>query len=247
MSELAPSFAPASAGISYAAGLLTALSPCVLPLMPIVIGGAMQSHRAAPLLMGIGMTLAFSVAGLMLGALGPALGVSAEQVHMVAALSLIAFGLALWIEPLGRAAARLVRPLAESADRAAGAVGHQSAASALFFGGLLGLAWSPCAGPMLASTIALVASGRDGLLGALLLGLFGLGAATPLIVAAYASRGGFMRLSGWALSRAQGLRRAFGALAVASGAFIATGLDKLIATEILSVLPDAWLELVTRY
>lgn len=240
-------FVPASIGISYAAGILTALSPCVLPLLPMVVGGAMQRHRAAPLLMGLGMTTAFAVAGWILGALGPALDLDPEWVHQAAAVSLIVFGLALWIDPLANLVSRFVQPLAMSADRLAGSVGHESPAAALFFGGLLGLAWSPCAGPMLVSSLALVANGRDAGLGAVLLGLFGLGAATPLVLAAYASRAGFSRLKGWALGHSSGLRHGFGLLAMASGIFIATGLDKLIAARILSVLPDSWMELITRF
>ena len=240
-------FVPASIGISYAAGILTALSPCVLPLLPMVVGGAMQRHRAAPLLMGIGMTTAFAVAGWILGALGPALDLDPEWVHQAAAMSLILFGLALWIDPLANLVSRFVQPIAVSADRLAGSVGHESPAAALFFGGLLGLAWSPCAGPMLVSSLALVANGRDAGLGAVLLGLFGLGAATPLVLAAYASRAGFSRLKGWALGHSSGLRHGFGLLAMASGIFIATGLDKLIAARILSVLPDSWMELITRF
>ncbi len=240
-------FVPASIGISYAAGILTALSPCVLPLLPMVVGGAMQRHRAAPLLMGIGMTTAFAVAGWILGALGPALDLDPEWVHQAAAVSLIVFGLALWVDPLANLVSRFVQPIAVSADRLAGSVGHESPAAALFFGGLLGLAWSPCAGPMLVSSLALVANGRDAGLGAVLLGLFGLGAATPLVLAAYASRAGFSRLKGWALGHSSGLRHGFGLLAMASGIFIATGLDKLIAARILSVLPDSWMELITRF
>jgi len=240
-------FVPASIGVTYAAGLLTALSPCVLPLLPMVVGGAMQQHRAAPLLMGIGMTVAFAVAGWIFGALGPALGVDAQWMHQAAAISLIVFGLALWFDPLAAWVSRLVQPVAESADRLAAQVGHQSPAAALFFGGLLGLAWSPCAGPMLVSSLALVATGRDAALGALLLGLFGLGAATPLVLAAYASRAGFARFKGWALSHGAGLRHGFGLLAMISGLFIATGLDKHLATWIITVMPDGWLEFITRY
>ena len=245
MTAVAQTFVPASIGISYAAGMLTALSPCVLPLLPMVVGGAMQSHRSAPLWMGVGMTTAFAVAGFILGALGPAVGLDAEWVHQAAAISLIAFGVALWIDPLARAVSRLVEPLAWSADRLAGAVGHESPAAARFLGGLLGRAWTPCAGPMLVSALALVATGRDATLGALLLGLFGAGAATPLVLAAYASRAGFARFKGWALGHGSGLRHAFGILAIASGIFIMTGLDRLLATQALGWLPDAWLSLIT--
>lgn len=241
-------FIPASVAITYAAGMLTALSPCVLPLLPMVVGGAMQRHRAAPLMMGLGMITAFAMGGWLLGVLGPTLGLDPDSMHMAAAMFLVAFGLVLWFERLTALVSSLVRPLAVAADRMAGEIGHHhSPIASFFFGGLLGLAWSPCAGPMLISSLALVATGRDPVLGAILLGLFGFGAATPLVLAAYASRAGFARLKGWALGHSIGLRHGFGLLAMLSGVFIATGLDKLIATRIISVMPDAWLELITRY
>jgi hypothetical protein len=75
-----------------------------------VVGGAMQRHRAAPLLMGIGMTTAFAVAGWMLGALGPAMDIDAEWVAPGSGVSLIVFGLALWMDPLANLVSRLVQP-----------------------------------------------------------------------------------------------------------------------------------------
>lgn len=241
-------FVPASVGFTYAAGMLTALSPCVLPLLPIVVGGAIEKHRAAPLMMGLGMTTAFATGGWLLGALGPALGMEPEWIHQAAALSLILFGFALWYEPLTRLISRMAQPLTITADLMAEEIGqNRSPVASFFFGGLLGLAWSPCAGPMLVASVALVATGRDAMLGALLLGMFGLGAATPLVLAAYASRAGFARLRGWAMGHSTRLRHGFGLLAIASGIFIATGLDKIIAERVIAVLPDGWLELITRY
>lgn len=241
-------FVPASIGFTYVAGVLTALSPCVLPLLPIVVGGAMQQHRAAPLLMGLGMTTAFAMGGWLLGAIGPALGIDPQWMHQAAAISLILFGLALWFEPLTRMISRMVQPLAITADLMAEEIGQKrSPVAAFFFGGLLGLAWSPCAGPMLVSSVALVTSGRDAALGALLLGLFGLGAATPMVLAAYASRAGFKRLRNWAMGNNRRLRLDFGLLAIISGTILATGLDKMIATQAMLILPDSWLELITRF
>jgi cytochrome c biogenesis protein CcdA len=241
-------FAPAGAGFTYLAGMLTALSPCVLPLLPIVVGGAIERHRAAPLLMGLGMTTAFACGGFLLGAVGAAIELDALWMHRLAAFGLILFGLALLFEPLTRLVARLVQPLAITADLMAEEIEQKRSPLMVFlFGGLLGLAWSPCAGPMLASSLALVASGRDAALGAFLLGLFGLGAATPMVMAAYASRAGFRRLRFWALRNERRLRIDFALLAIISGFILASGLDKAIATQVIAFLPEGWLELITRY
>jgi cytochrome c-type biogenesis protein len=248
VTETVDLFVPASIGFTYVAGVMTALSPCVLPLLPIVVGGAMQQHRAAPLMMGLGMTTAFASGGWIVGAMGPALGIDPVWLHQAAAISLILFGLALWFEPLTRMISRMVQPLALTADLMAEEIGqNRSPIASFFFGGLLGLAWSPCAGPMLVSSVALVANGRDATLGALLLGLFGLGAATPMVMAAYASRAGFSRLRNWAMGNTRRLRFDFGLLAIISGVILATGLDKMIATQVMLVLPDSWLELITKF
>jgi len=248
MSEAIDLFAPASAGFTFVAGALTALSPCVLPLLPIVVGGAIERHRAAPLLMGLGMTTAFATGGFLLGAAGAALDLDAVWLHRLAAFGLILFGLALLFEPLTRLVARLVQPLAITADLMAEEIEQKRSPLVVFlFGGLLGLAWSPCAGPMLASSLALVASGRDAALGALLLGVFGLGAATPMVMAAYASRAGFRRLKSWAMKNDRRLRIDFALLSIVSGVILASGLDKAIATQAIALLPEGWLELITRY
>jgi cytochrome c biogenesis protein CcdA len=176
------------------------------------------------------------------------LGLDPVWMHQAAAISLILFGLALLFEPLTRLVSRLVQPLALTADLMAEEIGQKrSPLMAFFFGGLLGLAWSPCAGPMLVSSVALVATGHDAALGALLLGLFGLGAATPMVLAAYASRAGFKRLRNWAMGNTKRLRYDFGLLAIISGIVLATGLDKMIATQVMAILPDSWLELITRF
>lgn len=68
-----------SIGISLLAGSLTTLSPCVFPLIPLVVGSAVQANRLAPLAMGLGMVLAFMTVGMLLGTLGVALGIDVSQ------------------------------------------------------------------------------------------------------------------------------------------------------------------------
>jgi cytochrome c biogenesis protein CcdA len=91
-----------------------------------------------------------------------------------------------------------------------------------------------------------VASTGGAARGALLLGLFGIGAALPLVAAAYASRAGFGRMRDWVLAHGATVKRWMGGLLVAVGLMILTGADRWLETRINDALPDAWLALTTR-
>ncbi len=236
----------AQAALSVAAGALTTLSPCVFPLLPLVVGGAVQRHRAAPIAMGLGMAITFTAIGLLVGGLGGALTLAADDVRRVGGWLLVAFGVILLVPPLERRFSRLMTPLASSANAATARLDGGALTGAFALGGLLGLVWSPCAGPLLGSTLALVATAGGAARGALLLGLFGLGAALPLVGAAYASRAGFGRLRARVLAHADATRRAMGALLLLVGALIVAGGDHAIEAWVNDRLPDAWLTLTTR-
>jgi cytochrome c biogenesis protein CcdA len=234
-------------GLSMVAGSLTTLSPCVFPLLPLVLGGAVQSNPLAPLAMGAGMTASFAGIGLLLGALGPALGVDADSVRTLGAAMLIAFGLVMLVPVLNERFTQAVMPIASSAQAASSRLNAGSLLGALALGGLLGLVWSPCSGPLLASAMTLVASEGGAGRGAFILGLFGLGAAVPLVVAAYASRSGFVRARGWVLTHAETLKKVFGLLIVTAGVAILTGADKWLEAQVLDVLPASWVRLTTLF
>lgn len=106
--------------------------------------------------------------------------------------------------------------------------------------------WSPCSGPLLGSALTLVASEGGATRGALILGLFGFGAAIPLVGAAYLSRTGFGRVRQWVMTHGEQSKKVFGALLLLVGVLILTGSDRWLETQVNQHLPDAWLELTTR-
>jgi cytochrome c biogenesis protein CcdA len=231
-------------GLSVAAGSLTTLSPCVFPLLPLVLGGAVQGNRFAPVAMGAGMATTFAGIGIFLGALGPALNIDADAVRVAGAVMLIAFALVMLVPALGERFSRLMLPIASSANAASSRLDSGSLWGALLLGGVLGLVWSPCSGPLLGSAITLVASGGGGAVqGGIVLGLFGLGAAIPLVAVAYASRSGFGRARDWVLARIEKVRSGFAVLLGLTGLAILSGADKLIEARVLEWLPDAWVNL----
>lgn len=230
-------------GLSLAAGSLTTLSPCVFPLLPLVLGGALQGSRYAPVAMGVGMTASFAGIGMVLGALGPALGIDADTVRTAGAAMLIAFALVMLVPALGERFTRWMLPIASSANAASSRLDGGSISGALMLGGVLGLVWSPCSGPLLGSALTLVASEGGVARGGVVLGIFGLGAAIPLVAVAYASRSGFARVRDWVLKRIEQVRHAFAVLLGAMGVAILTGGDKWLEARLLTWMPDAWVNL----
>jgi cytochrome c biogenesis protein CcdA len=92
-----------------------------------------------------------------------------------------------------------------------------------------------------------VASEGGGVRGGVILGLFGLGAAIPLVAVAYASRAGFGKARGWVLGRIDGVKKAFAILLGAMGLLILTGGDKWLEARVNALLPDAWLNLTVLF
>lgn len=233
----------AQVGLSLAAGSLTTLSPCVLPLLPLVIGGATQRNRLAPWAMALGMALSFALIGLLVGALGELVGLEPEHVRGFGGVMLVGLALVFWIPAWSERFATWAMPVASSAQAASAGLDAASLKGAFLLGGVLGLVWSPCSGPLLASVLALVVSEGGALPGTVLLGTFGFGAALPLVAVAHASRGSFERWRNRTLNRVDGLKKFFGVLLGLTGLAILTGFDKRLETWALNVLPEGWLRL----
>jgi len=236
-----------SVGLALVAGALTTLSPCVFPLLPLVLGSAQQRHRAAPLAMGLGLIASFALMGLLLGVAGDALGLTPQRVRLASAWLLIVFGVVLLVPALNERFTQWISPIASGANRASGVLPEGSLWAALLTGALLGLIWSPCSGPLLGAALTLVATEGGALRGALILGLFGLGAAVPLVLAAYASRTLFERVRRRVLAQGERGKKFFAVLLLLVGLLILSGGDKWLEARVNDLLPDGWINLTTRY
>jgi len=233
--------------LSVGAGGLTTLSPCVFPILPLVVGGAMAGNRLAPLAMGAGMVASFALLGVLVGALGDALGIDSDTIRIAGAVLLIAFGIVMLVPALNNRFTQLMTPLAGFANQASSRVEGRSLVGAFALGALLGMVWSPCSGPLLASALTLVATQGNAADGALILGLFGLGAAVPLIAIAYATRAGFARSRDWILAHIGKLKQGFAWLILLVGIAILSGGDKWLEAQITQRLPDTWVTITTQF
>lgn len=234
-------------GLAWLAGSLTTLNPCVFPLLPLVLGGAVQENRLAPVAMGAGMVSAFALLGLLVGVAGDAIGLDPDHIRMAGASLLIAFGVIMLVPQLNERFTHLMAPLATSASGASSRFNAASLGGAFVIGAMLGMVWSPCSGPMLASALTIVATEGGAFRGTVVLGMFGLGAATVLVAAAYASRAGFGRVRGWVMTHMDRVKRIFGVVVLFLGVAILLGGDKWLEARLVRVLPQGWIDLTTRF
>ena len=134
--------------LALAAGMLTVASPCVLPLLPILLGSAVErAGRLRPLFIVLGFVAAFSGLGIALSLLSGAVESAHEAVRSVSVAALALFGLArIWPRPYDWLAARLSGPL--QGVIGLGDKGGSGNAGGFLLGMSLGAVWTPCAGPV---------------------------------------------------------------------------------------------------
>jgi cytochrome c biogenesis protein CcdA len=220
----------------------------VFPLLPVVVGGAAQAHhRVGPIVMAAGMVSAFVSVGVALAALGPLLGIGSAHVRSAAGVLMVLAAVAMLRPRFGGHTSRFLSTLAGAAERIASRLQPESLTGAFVLGGLLGAVWSPCSGPLLGSGIALVASEGGLFAGALILGTFGVGAALPLVCAAYCSRALYARVRNWVSAHSASMRSALGALMLLMGLAVLSGADRWIEAGLVARMPTWWLELAARY
>ncbi len=211
-------------GIAFLAGFITAISPCVLPVLPILLaGGATSGDRRRPFAIIAGLVLSFTVFTLAGAALLSALGLPEDLLRDLAIAAMLVLAASLLSR---RVAWLLERPfLFLTRRRVAGD------SNGLILGLSLGLVFVPCAGPVLAAMTALAASGEIGLRIVLVTGVYALGAAVPMLALAI---GGQRFTSGVRVLRthAEATRKVAGAVIGVTAVAIALGADQRFTTAI---------------
>lgn len=221
--------------LALLAGVLTIASPCVLPILPIVLGSTLRrGNPGRPLFIVAGFVLTFAALGMLLASASQHVVVAHETLRLAGIAMLMATGLLmLWRRPydwlMDRSGGWLNRAGPSAADSGGNAGGF-------VLGMSLGAVWTPCAGPVLASILVLVAKAQDTGWSATLLLLYALGAGIPMLVIAYG--GQFMATRVRLLARhSQRLIQVFGALIVLTGLAIYFQYDVVIYAALADFFP----------
>ncbi len=230
--------------LALAAGALSTLSPCVLPLLPIVLGAALSEHRLGPAALAAGVALSFVAIGLFVATLGFSLGVNQDVFRQVAAALLIVIGAVLLLPRLQGRLAVAAGPFGNWAQAQAGDFSRAGLTGQFLLGLLLGAVWSPCVGPTLGAASVLAAQGKD--LGhvALTMFAFGIGTALPLLLLSLLSRELLLRWRDRLLLLGKSGKIFLALLLLTLGLMIVTGVDKKLETVLVNASP-AWLTALT--
>lgn len=227
--------------LAFAAGLLTLINPCVLPVLPLVLAASLQASRLGPLALAAGLSVAFVTVGLTLGLAGAALGLTDERIAQAGALAMAGFGLVLLVPAANRSFAFATTGLASHADRGIDRIG-QGGAGRQFLGGLLmGAVWSPCVGPTLGGALALAAQGRDLTAAGATMAAFALGVSSVILALGYGARAAIRRHQGGLRALAERAKPITGLVFLTVGVVLLTGLHHRAEAWLISVLPP-WLQ-----
>lgn len=222
--------------IAFISGILTVFSPCVLPILPIVLGSGLDGKKARIRGTIVGLVLSFTFFALALSRIINLFGVDAETLRIVAASILGVFGLflvlpGLW-EPIQVKLEQMFRPPQAGVDGSRSGFG-----GGLITGGVLGFVWTPCVGPIIATitTLAALESFSFSLLG--LMFIYALGIGLPLLLIAE----GGTRVSeklGWYKNHQVGVRKIFGLVIVLTALIIGTGAERNFQSWVLDNIPS---------
>ena len=231
----------------FLAGILSTLSPCVLPLLPLVLGSAVAEHRWGAVALSVGMVISFVTIGLFIATLGFSLGLDSNFFRLLAAGLLIGFGVLLLSSGLQQRFAMATAGIGNAGQGMLARLTPAGWQGQLLVGLVLGAIWTPCVGPTLGSASVLASRGQD--LGgvAVVMLAFGLGAALPLALIGSLSREALTRWRGRMLQAGQRGKALLGGAMIMIGVMILSGLDHQVEAFLVRHSPDWLTNLTTRF
>lgn len=226
----------ASIPLALLAGVVGVLSPCIWPLVPVIMSSVATSGRAGQVFLALGLAVSFAVAGTFLTLLLLNLGLDPDGFRVVAAVLLLLIGAALFWPMLGDRISQGLSRLTASVGWTP--AGNPGPAGQFGVGALLGLVWLPCVGPTLGAAIALASLGQDMAMAFVVMLTFGIGTAATLLAAALVSASVLTRWRPGLMTGAARGKQILGALLLLLGIMVLTGFDKVLETWALTILPD---------
>jgi cytochrome c biogenesis protein CcdA/thiol-disulfide isomerase/thioredoxin len=216
------------------AGAVTAVTPCVLPVLPALVSASAAGGQRRPAGVVVGLTLTFFVTIVGLASIVNGVGLADETTRTVAIIVLAAFGVTLVIPALGHRLEERLAWLSRLGPRRAGA----GFASGLGVGAALGFLYAPCAGPILAAVISVSAAQGATAEVVSVAAAYAVGSGATLLAVALGGRRLMARLR--RTSRGAALQRAFGVVMIATAVAMSADLDVRFQTALANDFPSVF-------
>ena len=229
--------------IAFISGILTVFSPCVLPILPVVLTSGIDGNTRRIKGVIAGLILSFTVFTLILATIVRALGVPVDTVRLIAVVLLIFFAISL-IFPEGW---QKIQTLSEKYWRFKPIRYKNSGFGGGFFTGVsLGIVWTPCVGPVVGAVATLAAVNSFSLSAVFIALVYALGTGLPLYFIAKGGSKASQKLS-FVKKENQKIRQIFGIIILATALFIWSGADRALQAWTLNTLPESWTQLATTF
>lgn len=229
--------------LAFIAGVVTVVSPCVLPLLPVILASSTLEGRSRPVGLIIGFAVFFTGITLLLSILVRQFSIPPDIHRATSAIIFIGLGVILTIPALKSrfefATSHLIARFAYGGGKSSGFGGG------LITGAGLGLAWTPCVGPIMASVITLALNQQTTISSAMTAFAFSLGTALPMgLVVLFGSR--LYNSVGFLKKHSARIQQIMGALILLVGLSIWFGFDRTIQVALIQIFPD-WDNLLTGW
>ncbi len=228
---------------SFVAGILSTLSPCVFPILPIIIASALQHSRQGLIALIMGISLSFAIAGSLISYAAVAWDFDISVIKNISAYLLLAFGLVILIEPLNQKFSQLASQLMSRGNNKVATYQATDFGGQFILGLLLGFVWTPCVGPTLGAAISLAIQGDSLPIVFSIMLVFGMGAGVPLLVLG--------SLSGKIINREKLtkhvhlMKKVLAVFLILIALSILLGLDRHLETLLVEMMPDWLTDLTT--
>ena len=220
---------------AFLAGFITILSPCILPILPIVLSGSLTGGHRRPLGIVTGFILSFTLFTLFLAAIVKATGISADILRSLSVFIILLFGASLLLPNFQVFMEKLFAKLSSLVTRnSTQATGFWSG---MVLGISLGLVWTPCVGPIIASVITLAATSSVTGSAILITFAYSLGTAIPMFAITYGGRTLLNKVP-WLLKNTARIQKGFGVLMILVAIGIFFNLDRQFQTFVLDKFPS---------
>jgi cytochrome c-type biogenesis protein len=219
--------------LALLAGVVTVAAPCTLPMLPILLGASVgQTGKMRPAMIALGFVMSFSMVALLLGAITRVFDFDPNHLRNAAAVVLVGFGLLMiWPTPFEWLSVRIGGVSGNMAASRQGVIGG------FVLGTTLGLVWTPCAGPVLGSILTVIATSKDTAWASLLLVVYAIGAALPMLAIAYGGQAVTTRVRRVARI-APRLQQGFGIVVIAFALLSYLQYDTLIVAWLTGFYPN---------